>query len=118
MITGSGADGKPGGAGDDGDIRVEAPFSLRMPVTAPTPRLRSQYEARLTMHLLVAAVKAFRDGQVWREFVGLLPEEHLRAFLDEVVPSAADRLSAQAAALEATDPAAAEHLYREAVAVR
>jgi general secretion pathway protein G len=60
-VTGLGADGKPGGSGDDEDIRVEVSFSLRMPVTAPTPRLRSQYEARLTMHLLVAAVKAFRE---------------------------------------------------------
>ena len=64
----------------------------------------------------IPAVKAFRDGQVWREFVGLLPEEYLRAFLDEVVPSAADRLAAQAAALEASDAAGAERLYREAVA--
>ena len=63
----------------------------------------------------IPAVKAFRDGRVWREFVGLLPEEYLRAFLDEVVPSAADRLATQAAALEASDPAAAERLYREAV---
>jgi putative thioredoxin len=63
----------------------------------------------------IPAVKAFRDGQVWREFVGLLPEDYLRAFLNEVVPSAADRLAAQAAGLEASDPAAAERLYREAV---
>jgi putative thioredoxin len=63
----------------------------------------------------IPAVKAFRDGQVWREFVGLLPEEYLRAFLDEVVPSAADRMASQAAALEASDPAAAERLYRDAV---
>jgi putative thioredoxin len=64
----------------------------------------------------IPAVKAFRDGQVWREFVGLLPEDYLRAFLDEVVPSAADRLTSQAEPLEASDPAAAERLYREAVA--
>jgi putative thioredoxin len=63
----------------------------------------------------IPAVKAFRDGQVWREFVGLLPEEYLRAFLDVVVPSAADRLTAQAAALEASDPGTAERRYREAV---
>jgi putative thioredoxin len=63
----------------------------------------------------IPAVKAFRDGRVWREFVGLLPEDYLRAFLDEVVPSAADRLASQAAPLEASDPAAAERLYREVV---
>lgn len=61
VLSSLGADGKPGGEGDGEDIRVEAPFSLRMAVAAPTPRLGSQYEARITMHLLAAAVKAFRD---------------------------------------------------------
>jgi putative thioredoxin len=74
------------------------------------PTLAGRYEVSS-----IPAVKAFRDGRVWREFVGLLPEEHLHAFLDEVVPSAAERLAAQAASLEATDLAAAERLYREAV---
>jgi putative thioredoxin len=63
----------------------------------------------------IPAVKAFRDGRVYREFTGLLPEQHLRAFLDEVVPSAADRAVEQARAMEAADPTGAERLYRQAV---
>src|SRR5947209_14936473 len=63
----------------------------------------------------IPAVKAFRDGRVVREFEGLLPETYLRAFLDEVSPSAADRLVARAAALEAGQPAEAERLYRQAL---
>jgi putative thioredoxin len=64
----------------------------------------------------IPAVKAFRDGQVVLEFEGLLPEPHLRDFLDRIVPSEADRLVQQAAAREAANPAEAEALYRRALA--
>jgi putative thioredoxin len=63
----------------------------------------------------IPAVKAFRDGQVFREFTGLLPEQYLRSFLDEVLPTVADRLVAQARGLETANPTEAERLYREAV---
>jgi putative thioredoxin len=64
----------------------------------------------------IPAVKAVRNGQVVLEFEGVLPEAHLRAFLDQVCPSAADRLAADAAKQEATDPAKAEAEYRQALA--
>ena len=69
IVTSSGADGKPGGSGDDEDIAAEVPFSLRMVVTGPTPRLRNHYEARITLQLIVAAVKAYREtyGQLPRK---------------------------------------------------
>jgi putative thioredoxin len=63
----------------------------------------------------IPAVKAFRDGKVVLEFVGLLPEEHLRQFLDRIVPSEADRLVARAAELEGRQPEEAEQLYRQAL---
>jgi putative thioredoxin len=64
----------------------------------------------------IPAVKAFRDGQLVLEFEGLLPEAQLRQFLDQVRPSEADRLARQAGPLEQTDLAAAEALYRRAIA--
>lgn len=64
----------------------------------------------------IPAVKAFRDGRVYREFTGLLPEAQLRAFLDEICPSEADHLVEQACALETTQPAQAEQMYRQALA--
>jgi putative thioredoxin len=63
----------------------------------------------------IPAVKAFRDGQPILGFMGDLPEEQLRAFLNRVFPSEADRLGKQAAALETNDPTAAEALYRQAL---
>src|SRR5687767_9692864 len=44
----------------------------------------------------IPAVKAFRDGQVVLEFTGAQPEEVVRRFLDQVVPSEADDLVAEA----------------------
>ncbi|MGH3084308.1 MAG: thioredoxin [Gaiellaceae bacterium] len=44
----------------------------------------------------IPAVKAFRDGQVVREFVGALPPAAVAQFLDELTgPSAAERLVAE-----------------------
>jgi putative thioredoxin len=63
----------------------------------------------------IPAVKAFRDGRPVLEFVGLLPEAQVRAFLDRITPSQADRQARQAAGLEASDPAAAEAEYRRAL---
>lgn len=61
----------------------------------------------------IPAVFALRDGQLVDQFVGVLPEPELRAWLDRVLPSPADKLAAEAAQLEATDPAAAEARYRQ-----
>ena len=63
----------------------------------------------------IPAVKAFRDGRPVLEFVGLLPEAQVRAFIDRITPSQADRRVRQAADLEAKDPAAAEAEYRRAL---
>src|SRR5262245_20990954 len=62
----------------------------------------------------IPAVKAFRDGKPILEFVGVLPEPELRAFLDRLVPSQTDLIARQAAELEKTDPVKAEKLYRQA----
>jgi putative thioredoxin len=61
----------------------------------------------------IPTVLAFRDGQAVSEFQGSLPEAQLRAFLDRVGPSEADRLVARAKPLEASNPQEAETLYRQ-----
>jgi putative thioredoxin len=63
----------------------------------------------------IPAVKAFRDGRVVMEFVGLYPEPALREFLDRLMPSEADRAVKDAEAITATDPTRAEALYRQAL---
>jgi putative thioredoxin len=98
-------------------------------------RLASEYEGRFVLAKVdvdanpnlasrfgiqgIPAVKAFRDGQVVSEFVGVQPEHLLRRFLDELVPSEADELAAEAAEAEAKgDVAGAEALYRKALDLR
>jgi putative thioredoxin len=64
----------------------------------------------------IPAVKAFRDGRVVSEFVGVQPEASVRRFLDELVPSEADDLAAAARADEERGAVeAAEEGYRKAV---
>ncbi|HVU87889.1 MAG TPA: tetratricopeptide repeat protein [Pirellulales bacterium] len=56
----------------------------------------------------IPAVFAVRRGQLVNQFVGLLPEPDLRRWLEALEPSPAERSLAEAEALEANDPAAAE----------
>jgi putative thioredoxin len=64
----------------------------------------------------IPAVKVIHKGQVIHEFTGVVPEASLNHLLDQLMPSEADNLTASAQAREATDPAGAEHLYRQALA--
>ena len=67
----------------------------------------------------IPAVKAFRDGHVVSEFVGAQPEELVRRFLDDVLPSEADDLVEEAGrSREAGDASAAEAVYRRALEIR
>jgi putative thioredoxin len=62
----------------------------------------------------IPAVKAFRDGRVVAEFVGVYPEPQLQAFLDQLQPTEAQQLAGQAE--RAADPVQAEALFRRALA--
>ena len=64
----------------------------------------------------IPAVKAFKDGKIVAEFTGALPEPHVRNWLAQLGPSAADRLVEEASEAEARgDLEKAAQLYREAV---
>jgi putative thioredoxin len=66
----------------------------------------------------IPAVKAFRDARVVQEFVGVIPEQAIRRFLQSVVPSEADRLADLAdQAVRSGDTLEAERLYRQALSV-
>jgi putative thioredoxin len=63
----------------------------------------------------IPAVKAFRDGAVVNEFIGAIPEQAIRQFLQTVLPTESDSLVEQADRAErAEDFDEAERLYRAA----
>jgi putative thioredoxin len=64
----------------------------------------------------IPAVKGFRNGQVVSEFVGAVPEQQIRRFVDQLVPSAADSMATEGQRLEAqANLAQAETAYRHAL---
>jgi putative thioredoxin len=60
----------------------------------------------------IPAVKAFRDGEVAWEFVGVQPEEVIRGYLGEILPSEADDLVAVARDAPAEE---AERIFLQAL---
>ena len=65
----------------------------------------------------IPMVVGFRDGQLVAEFVGAQPEAEVREFLNQVLPSAADRLAATGNELLANGKSAeAEAAFRDALA--
>src|SRR5262249_41752169 len=74
---------------------------------------------RLAMYFRIEsipAVLAFKDGQAVNGFVGLLPEPELKQFIDDLAGPAAGDPHLQPAALESSDPARAEKIYRDVLA--
>jgi putative thioredoxin len=65
----------------------------------------------------IPAVLAFKDGEAVNGFVGLLPEADLKKFLDDLGGPAADDPLVIAAASEEKEPAKAEKIYRDLLAV-
>ena len=63
----------------------------------------------------IPTVFALRDGAVVDQFVGLLPEPQIRAWLEAILPSEAEDLAGEAQRLAAADPESAEAKYREAI---
>ncbi len=63
----------------------------------------------------IPAVFGLRDGKLVDQFVGLLPEPQIRAWLKRLLPGPAETLASEARALEEADPGTAEAKYREAI---
>jgi putative thioredoxin len=63
----------------------------------------------------IPTVMAVRNGRIVDQFVGLLPEEQLRRWVESLQPTDAEKLFAEAQRLEQNDPAAAEAKLRAAL---
>ncbi|HEY1600263.1 MAG TPA: thioredoxin [Pirellulales bacterium] len=63
----------------------------------------------------IPAVFAVRNGRLVNQFVGVMPEEQLRAWLQSLEPSEAEKLLGEAMRLEQADPAAAAEKLRAAI---
>jgi putative thioredoxin len=75
------------------------------------------YTAQQFRVMSIPNVWAFADGKPVDQFVGALPEQSVRQFLDRLLPTEADRGAAEAArAAESGDVESAEHGFREALA--
>jgi putative thioredoxin len=73
-----------------------------------SPRLAEYFQIQS-----IPAVKAIKDGSLVLQFEGLLPEESLIEFLDQLLPSELEQQAAKAKQLEADKPAEAEAIYRQ-----
>lgn len=80
--------------------------------TDENPRVAMQYRIQS-----IPAVKAFRNGQVVREFLGAQPEPQVRAFFAALVPTESERTARVAQRIAREDPAAAEKAFRDALAL-
>lgn len=65
----------------------------------------------------IPAVKAFRDGRQVNEFIGAIPEQAIRQWIQTVLPSEADQLAARATDAEREGRVdEAQRLYEQALA--
>ncbi len=78
------------------------------------PKLANRFNIRG-----IPAVKGFRNGQVVAEFTGVVPEDQVRKFLDEVIPGPSDlQLEKGNSLLKTEDWARAETAFRQVLEER
>ena len=65
----------------------------------------------------IPLVVAFHEGQVVDQFMGVVPEDQLRTFIQKLVPSKADQLLTEALELEESDQVTAEAKLRESLSI-
>jgi putative thioredoxin len=87
-------------------------FVLAKVDTEREPGLAAEFGVRS-----IPAVFAVRDGRAVDGFVGVQSEAAIRAWLDRLMPTPAERVASEARRLEATDPRAAEVQYNVALSL-
>jgi putative thioredoxin len=87
-------------------------FVLVKADTEAMPNIAAAFRVRS-----IPAVFAIKEAKAVDSFLGLLPEPAVRAWVERLLPTPAENKIADARRVEATDPAAAERLYREALAL-
>jgi putative thioredoxin len=92
-------------------VEKDGQFVLVKADTEATPRAAAEFHVQS-----IPAVYGVRDGRIVDGFLGALPPEEVRHWLDRLLPSAAEQLLAEGRALAASDPAAAEAKLRQAIA--
>jgi putative thioredoxin len=65
----------------------------------------------------IPAVFGVRGGKAVDGFIGVQSEAAIRAWLDRLLPTPAEKIATEASRLEATDPQAAEAKYNEALSL-
>jgi putative thioredoxin len=82
--------------------------------TDENPALAQRYRIQS-----IPAVKGFRDGQVALEFLGAQPESAVRAFLQRLLPTEADRAASEGERLaKQGDVTGAERAFRDALSLQ
>ena len=85
-------------------------FVLAKAETEAVPEVAARFGVKS-----IPAVYGLRNGRVVDAFVGALPESAIRAWLNDLLPTPAEKALAEVRSLESTDLEAAEARYREAV---
>ncbi len=81
-------------------------------------KINTDSESELALQFGVRSIPAVfgvRDGRAVNGFVGVQSEASIRAWLDRLMPTPAERLASEASRLEVSDPDAAESKYNEAL---
>ncbi len=63
----------------------------------------------------IPAVYGFRDGELLDSFVGVLPVDQIKSWLERLMPTEAEQRAAEASRIAQIDPQGAEQKYREAL---
>ncbi len=88
----------------------EGRFVLAKADTEKLPDVASSFGVRG-----IPAVFGLKDGKLVDSFVGVQSEQAIRAFLDKLMPSPAEKLAAEAERLSKEAPAQAEQIFLQAI---